>query len=99
MTNQPSPEQTESTLTCVYCGQPYPPGTPSHGASVLTQHILRCDKHPMRKLRVALAELVGASTLGDLASMEAMLRTIPTPDEDKRAMLNAVHALRETAID
>jgi len=37
-------------LTCVYCGKEYPPGTPTHGADTLTDHIRVCDKHPMREL-------------------------------------------------
>jgi hypothetical protein len=38
----------DSVLTCVYCGKAYPPGTPSHGSSVLTDHIKVCKKHPLR---------------------------------------------------
>lgn len=44
---------TECTLTCVYCGHAYPPGTPAHGAEVLTAHIAQCEKHPMRAVIVA----------------------------------------------
>ncbi len=40
---------TERTLTCVYCGKAYPPGTPAHGSSVLTEHIKACTKHPLRQ--------------------------------------------------
>lgn len=47
----------ERTLTCVYCGNGYPPGTPAHGSPVLTAHILQCEKHPMRALRVAAEHL------------------------------------------
>lgn len=43
MTNQ------NQTLTCVYCGMAYPPGTPTHGSDVLTAHIKVCPKHPMRR--------------------------------------------------
>lgn len=39
------------TLTCVYCGHAYPPGTPTHGSEVLTAHIEVCEKHPARKIR------------------------------------------------
>ena len=42
--NQP----TETIVTCVYCGMAYPQGTPTHGATVLTEHIKVCEKHPMR---------------------------------------------------
>lgn len=38
------------TLTCVYCGKEYPPGSPTHGAAVLTEHIRICEKHPMRAI-------------------------------------------------
>lgn len=39
----------DRVLTCVYCGEAYPPGTPDHGADVLTAHVRTCPKHPMRK--------------------------------------------------
>lgn len=38
-----------NVLTCVYCGQEYPPGSPTHGAEVLTAHIKVCLKHPLRQ--------------------------------------------------
>ncbi len=41
----------ERTLTCVYCGHAYPPGTPAHGSDVLTAHIEMCEKHPAAGLR------------------------------------------------
>lgn len=50
-------------LTCVYCGHAYPPGSPEHGADVLTEHIKVCEKHPMRELQLKadrLAQLEGA---------------------------------------
>jgi hypothetical protein len=37
-----------NVLTCVYCGEAYPPGSPTHGAEVLTAHIRVCAKHPLR---------------------------------------------------
>lgn len=37
-------------VTCVYCGQEYPDGTHTSGATVLTEHIKVCEKHPMRDL-------------------------------------------------
>lgn len=45
-------------LTCVYCGHAYPPGSPEHGAEVLTEHIKTCEKHPMRALEAELALLL-----------------------------------------
>lgn len=94
-----------NTLTCVYCGHQYPKGTPPHGAQVLTDHIKICDKHPMRKLeqdnvklRKALVGLVGADTPKELEGMEALIRTMPVPDEDRMNTINAIHALRDTAV-
>jgi hypothetical protein len=92
------------TLTCVYCGQEYPAGTPASGSDVqvLTDHIKICEKHPMRKaeatiakLRSALAGLVGSSEKSELEGMEAMIRVAPAPEADKVGMINAIHALIE----
>ena len=43
-------QKTTQTLTCVYCGIEYPPGSPTHGSEVLTEHIRVCPEHPMREL-------------------------------------------------
>jgi len=86
-----------NTLTCVYCGMAYPEGTPPHGSKVLTDHIKVCEKHPMRKLRKALADMVGASTKEELEQMEFVLRSMPGIEQDKVVALNAIHALLETA--
>lgn len=83
-------------LTCVYCGTAYPEGTPPHGSKVLTDHIKVCKKHPMYKLRKALADLVGASTKEELEAMEIIIRTTPGSEHDKAVAINAIHALLET---
>ena len=83
-------------LTCVYCGKEYPEGTPPHGSKVLTDHIKNCEKHPMRKLRKALMDLIGASTKEELEMMELVLRASPVVEQDKVAMINAIYALLET---
>lgn len=44
-------------LTCVYCGQAYPPGSPSHGADVLTAQVAQLEGR--------IAELEGESLAGD----------------------------------
>lgn len=44
-----SDEHKHAFLTCVYCGHTYPPGSPAHGAKVLTDHIRVCQKHPLTK--------------------------------------------------
>jgi hypothetical protein len=51
---------TKITLTCVYCGVDFPPGTPNHGADVLTVHVRACAKHPMRAAETELAALRAA---------------------------------------
>ena len=93
-----------NTLTCVYCGEAYPEGTPPHGSEVLTEHIKVCDKHPMRKaedtivkLRKALSELVGSDSVEELKRMELAIRSLPALDEDMRVSINAIHVLIETA--
>ena len=74
----------------------YPEGTPPHGAQILTDHIKVCEKHPMRKLRKALADLIGASTKEELEAMEKVLRSVPIIEQDKIVAINAIHALLET---
>jgi len=94
-----------NTLTCVYCGQEYPAGTPASGSdvTVLTDHIKVCEKHPMRKaeakivkLRAALIGLVGAADKTELEKMEMALRMAPAPMADKAVAIDAIHALIET---
>jgi hypothetical protein len=94
-----------NTLTCVYCGQEYPAGTPASGSdvTVLTDHIKVCEKHPMRKaeakiakLRAALIGLVGASDKAELEKMEMALRMAPAPMSDKAVAIDAIHALLDT---
>lgn len=96
---------TDPILTCVYCGQAYPPGTPTHGAPILTAHIRVCKEHPMRKLeldlslvRSALAGIVGTKgdDAGELDALEAAMRIFPGVESDKIVSLNAIHALRQT---
>lgn len=49
----------QTILTCVYCGQEYPAGTPAAGSdvAVLTAHIATCGRHPMRALEAEVAKL------------------------------------------
>jgi hypothetical protein len=88
------------TLTCAFCGQAYPPGTPGSQHELLTAHVAKCEKHPMRavearlaKAMAALAGLVGSSDRAELKQMEAMMRVTPAPDADKIAALNAIHCM------
>jgi len=90
-------------ITCVFCGQEYPIGTPSHGSEILTEHIKVCELHPLRKaesdvaiLRAALVGLIGADSEHELRQMEATMRVLPAPDADKAVSINAIHALLAT---
>jgi hypothetical protein len=84
------------TLTCVYCGHEYPPGTPSHGSPVLTAHIKTCEKHPLGVVRRALVGLVGVDTAEELDQMEGVIRLTAAPAADKVGILDAIHALKAT---
>ncbi len=46
-----------NVVTCVYCGHEYPEGTPAAKDALLTEHIARCEKHPMRELSVIVSLL------------------------------------------
>jgi hypothetical protein len=92
-----------NTLTCVYCGVEYPEGTPPHGSQVLTDHIKVCERHPLReaeatirKLRRALAGIVGGDGEEDLEQMEAFIRLSGAPERDKTVIINSIHALLDT---
>lgn len=37
-------------LTCAFCGEAYPPGTPESNHEALTAHVRVCAKHPMREV-------------------------------------------------
>lgn len=61
----------ERILTCVYCGYEYPQATPTWGHSVLTEHIAKCEKHPMKaiaeeneRLKAQLEQLQSKPSLG-----------------------------------
>lgn len=41
-------------LTCVYCGEAYPPGTPNSNSEALNEHIQHCSEHPLAKGRRAI---------------------------------------------
>jgi hypothetical protein len=49
------------------------------------------------RLRAALAAIVGTSELAELEQLEAVMRTLPAPAEDRAVSLDAIHALIATA--
>ena len=62
-----------------------------------------CEKHPLREaeekitvLRSALIGLVGAETKEELEGMELAMRSLPAPDADKAASINAIHTILKT---
>lgn len=90
-------------LTCVYCGQEYPQGTSTWGNKILTDHIKKCPKHPLReaeakieKLRSALMVFVGATTMEELHQIKSAISILPMPEEDKRSSTTAINVLLET---
>lgn len=38
---------TTNVVSCVYCGLEYPSGTPTSKHATLTDHISKCEKHPL----------------------------------------------------
>lgn len=93
-------------LTCVYCGQAYPEGTPAHGPAnkVLTDHIKVCPKHPLKKalddIKLLRGALVGVVGVDSKDALEEMLSTITAGSsvsrKDVYCMLEAVRALLAT---
>ncbi len=71
-------EHIPSVVTCVYCGHEYPSGTPTHKASLLTEHIKVCTQHPMREAEAMIAqlrsELEGGSRPMDYSELANVLR-------------------------
>ena len=52
-------------VTCAFCGQEYPRGTPRHGDGGLAAHIEVCPKHPLAEAQERIKTLV---IYGDSAS-------------------------------
>jgi hypothetical protein len=45
-------QKKDQVIRCAFCGHAYPPGTPTHQADLLTEHIAVCEAHPVgKKLR------------------------------------------------
>jgi hypothetical protein len=77
------------TLTCVYCGHEYPPGTPASGAPALTEHVKECKAHPMYRVQQRLNQaeklLAAVSQLRDhgfLAKDAQLSKELMTSIED-----------------
>lgn len=75
----------ERVLTCIYCGHAYPPGSPTHGAEVLTAHAMVCTKHPLRIAVAALEWYEVHADIGELndRARKALAEIRGTTDERK----------------
>lgn len=55
------PAARDRVLTCAFCGQAYPEGTPTHKHEALAAHVRECPEHPVgienRKLTAELSAL------------------------------------------
>ena len=94
---------TDRVVTCVYCGHAYESGSPTWGATQLTEHIRVCDKHPMRKLeadnrrlRTALEALCGVSTREEIEATLEGMRQLAVPEVELVGPRNALQALLDT---
>lgn len=79
-------------VTCAFCGEQYPRGTPAHTADVLAEHIVKCERHPMKAMadRNALLEaaalavkrylMCGSLVDADIADREHRPRVIAALD-------------------
>jgi hypothetical protein len=79
-------------VTCAFCGQEYPRGTPRHGDGLLAEHIKVCPQHPMRQVEADLA--AAQARVAELEGEVDVWRVgaIPTDqphDEAGRLILNA----------
>ena len=90
----------DRVLTCVYCGEAYPPGSPTHGAEVLTAHVRVCAKHPMREVESEVRRLREATRAAvermKVAAVKAQ-REYEASEGPHRAMYcdGTLHGLRE----
>jgi hypothetical protein len=54
-------------LTCAFCNESYPPGTPKSNHDSLVEHIRECPKHPLKATVQALKELHSAVSKDEIA--------------------------------
>lgn len=91
----------KTVVTCVYCGQEYPDGTPTAKAQILTDHIKVCLKHPMRAAEQRIKELEAALKTASVdrsnTTIEEVIRLmaperIPQTAADIDTQINNLHA-------
>ncbi|MFC1707501.1 hypothetical protein ACFL59_11925 [Planctomycetota bacterium] len=47
--SHPGPPEAPEILTCAFCGEEYPPGTPRSQHELLTEHVHQCAAHPLNE--------------------------------------------------
>jgi len=59
------------TLTCIFCGHEYPPGTPSSQHEELYKHIAVCPDHPLSTAFKCIKALYSCGTrdMGKMGNM------------------------------
>ena len=65
--------ETERVLTCAFCGEAYPPGTPESNHEALTAHVKVCTKHPMRGAFALLRRIVTAWRADEVGQIDGAL--------------------------
>lgn len=89
-------------MRCAYCQFDFPIGKdPAADRSAMTQHIKRCQNHPMAKLlqdyqtiRAALVAWIGSDSLDCLKELEKQLRPLAGTSRDAEVALQAINALQ-----
>lgn len=91
----------DDVLVCNYCGKVY--SKKEYDLKALTNHSRMCEKHPLheaeliiRKLRSALAAVVGSDIDDELKAMMVAACVMPVPEIDRTIAVNAMQALLDT---
>lgn len=97
-------QATPQTVTCAFCGQAYPPGTPTSGTEAMAAHVRLCQSHPMRKVEAQVARLRRAleafldtdlDDRNELISMRDTMKRIPFRSDDIESCIKALEILLE----
>jgi hypothetical protein len=62
-------------LSCAFCGEEYPPGTPSSQDELLTAHIFRCPVHPLRRRLATMIRIIARWEKAPNAALKRAERT------------------------
>ena len=90
----------EHHLTCAFCGEQFPDGTPEAKNQALTDHIYQCKAHPIRTVGQALAMMAGVGwpvqdqALEELRGGISMIQKDHPDEPNIKIALAAISALR-----